>query len=165
MMMLPRSKQILGLVVWLGITHAAAFTGAAASPGSGGFYRSLLRPAWAPPPSLFGPVWALLYLLMGIAAWIIWRDFGIRGAGAALWLFLIQLALNALWTWIFFHWRLGALAFAEILLLDFLILATLVAFWRLRPVAGALLLPYLAWAAFASLLAYALWQRNPVLLG
>ena len=165
MMMLPRSKQLLGLVIWLVITHAAAFTGAAASAGSGRFYRSLLRPAWAPPPSLFGPVWAVLYLLMGIAAWIIWRDFGVRGAGSALWLFLIQLALNALWTWIFFHWRLGALAFGEILLLDCFILATLVTFWRLRPVAGILLLPYLAWAAFASLLAYALWQRNPVLLG
>ncbi|HWQ10300.1 MAG TPA: TspO/MBR family protein, partial [Holophaga sp.] len=139
----PRSRQILGLAAWLGITCAAASIGALASAGSGGFYRSLLRPAWAPPAALFGPVWTVLYLLMGIAAWLIWRDFGFRGSRAALWLFLVQLALNALWTWLFFHWRLGALAFAEILLLGLAVLATLASFWRLRPIAGALLIPYL----------------------
>ena len=101
---------------------------------------------------------------MGIAAWLVWREHGFRKASTALSLFLIQLAANALWTWLFFVWHLGALAFGEILILWALILSTVVAFWRLRPIAGALLLPYLAWVTFACALTYAVWRRNPQLL-
>jgi tryptophan-rich sensory protein len=78
--------------------------------------------------------------------------------------FLLQLALNGLWTWIFFSWRQGGLAFAEILVLLALILATIVLFWRIRPLAGVLLLPYAGWVTFASALTYAIWRRNPTLL-
>jgi tryptophan-rich sensory protein len=102
---------------------------------------------------------------MGIAAWLVWRVDGFRGARLALWLFIVQLAVNALWTWLFFVWRQGALAFAEIVLLWLLIVATVAAFWRVRPLAGSLLLPYLAWVSFASLLTYACWRLNPDLLG
>jgi translocator protein len=161
---LPVSKQILGLVMWLGVTFAAAFIGAVASVKAGNFYQGLVRPSWAPPAFLFAPVWTLLYLLMGSAAWIIWRDFGFQSAGIALWLFIVQLALNALWTWIFFLWHQGALAFLEIIILWSFILATVVSFWRLRPIAGALLLPYLGWVTFAAFLTYAVWKRNPNLL-
>ena len=77
---------------------------------------------------------------------------------------MVQLALNALWTWLFFHWRLGALAFFESILLGLFILATTLAFWHLRPLAGALLLPYLAWVTFATFLTYSVWKRNPSLL-
>jgi tryptophan-rich sensory protein len=98
---------------------------------------------------------------MGAAAWLVWREHGFRKASTALSLFLIQLAANALWTWLFFAWRLGALAFAEILILWALILCTLVAFWRVRRIAGALLLPYLAWVTFASALTYEVWRLNP----
>ena len=101
---------------------------------------------------------------MGAAAWLVWRERGFRGARAALALFLVQLVLNALWTWLFFAWRLGAAAFIEILLLWALIAATLVAFWRLRPLAGYLLVPYLLWVGFASALTYAVWQLNPGVL-
>jgi tryptophan-rich sensory protein len=101
---------------------------------------------------------------MGVAAWLVWRERGFRGARTALSLFLIQLAVNALWTWLFFVWRLGALAFGEILLLWGLILCTVVAFWRVRAVAGALLVPYLGWVTYAAALTYAVWQRNPALL-
>jgi tryptophan-rich sensory protein len=113
---------------------------------------------------LFAPVWTALYLLMGVAAWLVWRARGFRQARAALSLFLIQLAANALWTWLFFVWRLGGLAFAEILVLWILILCTVVAFRRVRSLAAALLLPYLAWVTFASVLTYSVWQRNPGVL-
>jgi translocator protein len=76
----------------------------------------------------------------------------------------MQLAVNSLWTWLFFVCRRGALAFGEILILWALILFTAVTFWRVRPIAGTLLIPYLAWVSFASALSYAIWQRNPALL-
>ena len=102
---------------------------------------------------------------MAIAAWLVWRVGGFRQAKVALGLFIVQLALNALWTWLFFGWQLGALAFVDITLLWGLIIATLVAFWRITPFAGALLVPYLLWVSFAAALNYAMWQLNPALLG
>jgi translocator protein len=158
-------QQILGLAGWLLLTFVAAGVGALASVRSEAFYQQLSRPDWAPPPTVFGPVWSVLYLLMGVAAWLVWRERGFSGARTALGLFLIQLLANALWTWLFFAWRQGALAFGEILVLWVLIVATLVAFWRVRRLAALLLLPYLAWVSFAAALTYAVWRRNPVLLG
>lgn len=158
------TRQILGLVGWLAISFATAALGGLASANAGAFYRELIRPAWAPPSWLFAPAWTVLYLLMGIAAWLVWRKEGFRRASTALTLFLVQLGANALWTWLFFVWRLGAFAFAEILILWVLILCTLVAFWRVRPLAGALLIPYLAWVTYASALTYAVWKGNPGLL-
>jgi tryptophan-rich sensory protein len=161
MLRIPLSRQVLGLLGWLAVSFAAAALGGFASANAGAFYLELTRPAWAPPAWLFAPAWSLLYLLMGVAAWLVWREHGFRKASTALSLFLIQLAANALWTWLFFAWRLGALAFAEILILWALILCTLVAFWRVRRIAGALLLPYLAWVTFASALTYEVWRLNP----
>lgn len=158
------SKQLFGLLGWLAVSFAAAALGGFASANAGDFYQQLTRPGWAPPSWLFAPAWTLLYLLMGISAWLVWREHGFRKARTTLSLFLIQLAVNALWTWLFFVWHLGALAFAEILILWALILCTVVAFWRIRPIAGALLLPYLSWVTYASALTYAVWQRNPALL-
>lgn len=135
-----------------------------ASANAAGFYQSLSRPDWAPPPWLFGPVWTILYLMIGIAAWLVWRERGFAGARTALSLFVIQLAANALWTWIFFAWRRGALAFAEIVVLWILIVATMMTFWRIRRSAGALFIPYLAWVTFASALTYRIWKLNPDLL-
>lgn len=159
------TRQVYGLFGWLALVFAVAAIGAFASADAGSFYGQLVRPAWAPPAWLFAPVWSLLYLTMGIASWLVWRVDGFRGARTALWLFIVQLAVNALWTWLFFVWRLGALAFAEIVLLWLLIVATVTAFRRVRPLAGALLLPYLAWVSFACLLTLACWQLNPALLG
>jgi len=157
--------QFLGLLAWLAICFCAAAVGGFASANAGTFYQDLVRPDWAPPAWLFAPAWTVLYFLMAIAAWLVWRDRGFRGASTALSLFLIQLAANALWTWLFFAWQLGALAFVEIVVLWALIVATIVAFRRVRPVAAALLLPYLAWVTFASALAWSTWQLNPSLLG
>jgi len=102
---------------------------------------------------------------MGIAAWLVWRTGGFRASRSALTLFLVQLAVNALWSWLFFAWHRGGLAFADIVLLWLLIVATIVSFWRVRPLAGALLIPYLLWVSFAAALNFSVWQLNPRVLG
>lgn len=153
------------MLAWSTVSFIAAGIGAAASIQAGSFYTRLARPEWAPPPGLFGPVWTVLYALMGIAAWLVWRAGGFRAARAALTLFLVQLLVNALWSWLFFAWHLGALAFADVVVLWALIVATLFEFWRVRPLAGALLVPYLLWVSFASVLNYSVWQLNPQILG
>lgn len=164
-MTLTKSKQVFGCVAWLGVSFIAAAVGSAASIQAGSFYTQLVRPGWAPPPEVFGPVWTVLYTVMGIAAWLVWRVGGFRTARFALTLFLAQLAVNALWSWLFFGWHLGGAAFADIALLWVLIVATLVAFWRVRPLAGVLLVPYLLWVSFAFALNYSVWQLNPQVLG
>lgn len=162
---LSTRKDILGLLAWLGLCFIAAAIGSVASIQAGPFYMQLVRPEWAPPPGVFGPVWSVLYAMMGISAWLVWRVGGFHAARTALLLFLAQLAVNVLWSWLFFGWHRGALAFADILLLWVLIAATLITFWRLRPLAGALLLPYWLWVSFAAVLNYAIWQLNPHILG
>lgn len=162
---MPKNKQVLGCVAWLAVSFIAAAIGSAASIQAGSFYTQLVRPEWAPPPDVFGPVWSVLYAVMGIAAWLVWRVGGFRAARTALTLFLLQLAVNALWSWLFFGWHLGGVAFADIAMLWVLIVATLVAFWRVRPLAGVLLVPYLLWVSFALALNYAVWQLNPQVLG
>ena len=165
MTQLSNKQQIIGLIAWLSASFIAAAIGGAASIQADSFYTQIVRPDWAPPPDVFGPVWSVLYALMGIAAWLVWRVGGFRAARTALTLFLLQLLLNALWSWLFFGWHLGALALADIVLLWVLILATMVAFWRIRPLAGALLIPYLLWVSFASALNYSIWRLNPQILG
>jgi translocator protein len=158
-------KQIGGLIAWLVVSFIAAAIGGAASVQAGPFYTQLVRPEWAPPPAIFGPVWTVLYLLMAIAAWLVWRAGGFRAGRTALTLFLVQLAFNALWSWLFFGWRRGGLAFADILVLWVLIVATIVLFWRVRRTAAVLLVPYLLWVSFATALNYAVWRLNPAVLG
>ena len=162
---LSNQKQILGLVGWIVVSFAASAVGAVATIQAKSFYSQLIQPNWAPPSGIFGPVWTILYTLMGIAAWLVWRSGGFRSNRQALTLFLLQLAFNALWSWLFFAWYLGALALADIVVLWILIVATLVSFWRVRPLAGGLLIPYLLWVSFASVLNYSLWQLNPQVLG
>jgi benzodiazapine receptor len=160
-----RSTQITGLVVWLAVTFVAAAIGSAASIHAGPFYLEMTRPEWAPPPGIFGPVWSVLYVLMGLAAWLVWRNTSLRAARVALVLFISQLALNALWSWLFFGWHLGVWAFADVVLLWAAVLATIRAFWTIRPLAGLLLAPYLLWVSFAAALNYSVWKLNPHLLG
>lgn len=162
---LTTTQQILGLVAWLAATFTTAAVGAIASVQAGQFYQQLERPEWAPPSSVFGPVWTVLYALMGLAAWLVWREGGFKHSRTILTVFLIQLGVNALWSWLFFAWHLGAWAFADILLLWVLIVTTMIGFWRVRPVAGMLLIPYLLWVSFAVALNYHVWQLNPGLLG
>lgn len=156
--------QGMGLLGWLAVAFAAAAVGAVASIEASAFYAQLTQPAWAPPASVFGPVWSALYTLMGIAAWLVWREQGARNLKPALALFVIQLAVNALWSWLFFAWHKGGYAFAEMLVLVALIVITIGLFWRIRRLAAILMMPYLAWVCFASVLTWAVWQANPGLL-
>jgi translocator protein len=156
------SSQLLGLLGWLAVAFAAAAIGAIASVEAASFYAQLNQPSWAPPAWLFGPVWTVLYLLMGVSAWLVWRAPG--STKVALGLFLAQLAVNALWSWLFFAWHRGALAAVDVLVLLALIVCTAVAFWRSSRPAALLLLPYLGWVSFASLLTWSVWQRNPGVL-
>lgn len=159
------SQKTIGLIGWLILVFATAAIGAFASANAPDFYRELVRPTWAPPGWLFGPVWTVLYAGMGVAVWLVWKEKGFAGARNAITLFVIQLIANALWTWLFFVWRLGALAFVEIILLWLLIVITIVLFKPFNKVAAALLLPYLAWVTFASALTLSTWRLNPNLLG
>jgi translocator protein len=154
----------LALAGWVALCAFTGAIGAIASLEAKQFYGTLDQPPWAPPAGVFGPVWTLLYVSMAIAAWLVWRERGFARARGALGLFVLQLAFNALWSWLFFGWHRGALAFADILVLLALIIATIVAFARIRRAAAWLLAPYLAWVCFATLLNYSVWQRNPLLL-
>jgi benzodiazapine receptor len=146
------------------LAFAAGALGGIASSNASAFYAQLARPPWAPPGWLFAPVWSTLYALMGLSAWLAWRARGFSGARAPLALFLVQLAVNALWSWLFFVWREAGLALVDALLLCGLIVAMIVAFWRISVLAAVLLVPYLAWVAFASALTWTVWRRNPGLL-
>jgi tryptophan-rich sensory protein len=162
--MTPRSlsSQWVGLLGWLLAAFAAGAVGAIASVDAASFYAQLSKPPWAPPGWVFGPVWSALYALMGVAAWLVWRSPGSRGV--ALSLFSVQLAANALWSWLFFAWHRGALSAVEVLVLLALIVATVAAFWRTSRLAALLLVPYVLWVSFASALTWAVWRSNPGLL-
>ena len=160
----PPSSPWPSLVGWLLLSFAAAAIGAIASANAPDFYGQLSRPAWAPPAWLFGPVWTVLYVLIGLSAWMVWRERRLEQGFAPYVLFGAQLAANALWTWLFFAWRQGQWAFVEILVLIALIVATMIQFRRIRPLAAWLLAPYLAWVCFATALTFSVWQRNPGLL-
>jgi len=160
----PAIANVSGLAFWLAVCFIVAAAGAAASVQAGAFYAELVRPDWAPPASVFGPVWTLLYAMMAVAAWLVWKRRNVGLARSALIVFSIQLALNALWSWLFFGWRLGALSFVDIVLLWVLIAATIALFWRVAPVAALLLVPYLGWVTFATALNYQMWRLNPGVL-
>jgi tryptophan-rich sensory protein len=160
-----KQRQLLGLAGWLATSFAAAAIGAVASIHAKSIYTQLAHPSWAPAATVFGPVWTVLYAMMGVAAWLAWRSGGFRSNRLALSLFLAQLVLNARWSWLFFVLHQGALALIDISVLWLLIAPTVVLFWRVRPAAGMLLVPYLAWVSFACTLNYSVWQLNPGILG
>jgi tryptophan-rich sensory protein len=145
-------------VGWVLLCFGAAAFGGLFSPGA--WYAALNKPAWNPPNWVFGPVWTTLYLAMAVAVWLVWRQGGFTANGVALRCFLTQLALNALWTPLFFGLKLPGVAFAELLFLWLAIAATLIQFWRKHRVAGLLLTPYLAWVTFAGALNFTLWRLN-----
>lgn len=154
-----------GALALLGLgTAVAAIAGASASVQAAVFYQQLSKPSWAPPAEVFGPVWSVLYVVMAVAAWLVVRAWGWPRARPAIALYIVQLAFNGLWTWLFFRWRLGGLAFVEILVLWTVLLLTVTTFFRVRRLAGVLMLPYLAWVTFAAALTYAVWRRNPGVL-
>lgn len=158
-------KQIIGLIGWLVLCFSVAAVGAFGSMNAPEFYGQLLQPTWAPPAWLFGPVWSTLYTMMAIAAWLIWRQGGLKPIKTAMILFVVQLLVNGLWSWLFFAWQLGLWSFVNILVLWVLIVLTIRAFSRVNLLAGILLVPYLLWVSFAAVLNFYMWQLNPVILG
>jgi benzodiazapine receptor len=125
-----------------------------------GWYRQLDKPQWTPPDWLFGPVWTLLYIAMGVAAALVWRqvrDFYSLPIG----LFLLQLGLNWLWSYFFFHQKRIQKALVDLVLLWVALLATILTFWPYNPIAGWLLVPYLLWITFAGALNFSILKRNP----
>lgn len=152
---------------WLGLVAAAIICfavaglgGLATTPNITGWYAGLTKPAWTPPGWIFGPVWSALYLSMAVAAWLIWRQNGFKGAVAPLLLFGLQLLFNAAWSWLFFGLHSPGAAFVDIIFLWAAIVATTVAFWQRSVLAGILFLPYLLWVSFAAALNFAIWWLN-----
>lgn len=156
----PRPARV-GLVVFGLVALAVAAVGGLSASSAATDYAALNRPAWAPPPAVFGPVWAVLYTAIAVSGWLVWRRSGFAGARTALTVYGVQLVLNALWTPLFFGADLFGIAFAEIVALGSAIVATIVLFARHSRPAAALLVPYLAWVGFAATLNFAIWQLNP----
>jgi tryptophan-rich sensory protein len=151
----------IGLAVFVTVCLGAGGLGAIATTSEiAGWYRTLAKPAWNPPDSVFGPVWTTLFILMAIAAWLVWRPAGLKAAAMPLALFGVQLALNVSWSWIFFGMHEPGWAFAEIVTLWLAIVATTIAFFRCSKPAGWLLVPYLAWVSFAAVLNFTIWRLN-----
>lgn len=159
---MSKTRSAAGLIVWIALSQLAGVIGGFFTATSvGTWYAGLEKPSFSPPNWVFGPVWTTLYTLMGIAAWLVWKN----GAGrplarAGLWIFGIQLALNALWSVIFFGLRDPMWAWVELIALWIAILVTVDHFTRIVRAAGLLLLPYLAWVTFAGVLNYHIWKLN-----
>jgi translocator protein len=155
------SRDTVGVIVAvLGTESVGGLSALAAGGDFSSYFDALRRPPLTPPPVVFGPAWTALYLLMGVAVWLVWREGLTRQTGLALGLFAAQLVLNFAWSLIFFGQHRLGVALLEIALLWLTILATIIAFWRVRRAAGALLLPYLAWVSFATYLNAGLWRLN-----
>ena len=124
------------------------------------WYPFIQKPWWTPPSAVFGPVWTVLYLLMGVSAWLIWRDAEGNARRSALLIFVTQLVLNGTWYYLFFGLRSPGWGALEIVLLWCSIVATLLAFARISRLAAGLLLPYLLWVSYAAALNFAIWNLN-----
>jgi tryptophan-rich sensory protein len=155
----PTGRRFLALAGWVLLCFGAAAFGGLFMPGE--WYASLKKPSWNPPGWVFGPMWTTLYVMMAVAAWLVWRQGGWGKQRKPLVIFLAQLVLNAAWTPLFFGLKYPGLAFAEILLLWLAIAATVAVFRRVSCAAAWLLAPYLAWVSFAAALNFTLWRLNP----
>ncbi len=144
-----------------GVVLLGALSGTAGGGANTPWFASLVKPSLFPPPATFGIVWTILYVLMGFALALVVTARGAPGRSAAIIVFVLQLALNLAWTPLFFgaHQITGALALLGAI--DLAVLLTVVVFWRVRPLAGTLLLPYLAWVLFATVLNWQFLEANP----
>lgn len=155
------ASQVVAFAIFVGVALVAAFLGSlATTPSLDPWYAGLEKPGWTPSGAVIGAVWSVLYPLMGIAAWLVWRRTG-WVLSLPLLLFAGQLVVNVLWSVVFFGLQNPAAGLGVIILLWGTILATLVAFWRVTPLAGVLFVPYLAWVTLAGTLNFQIWQLNP----
>lgn len=156
-------RDIMGLCGFLLLCLAvSAIGGAITATSVGAWYQALMKPSFNPPDWVFAPVWTTLYIMMAVAAWRVWRRSDRGGTGWALAVFALQLALNLLWSYLFFGLQRIGLAFAEIGALLLVLVVNTYLFWRVDRWAGALFVPYIAWVAFALLLNGAIWWLNRV---
>lgn len=154
-----RAPHIPALAVSLLLVALVATLGGLASADAADEYGQLAQPDWAPPSFLFGPVWTVLYVVMAVAAWLIWRA-DPRWSNPAIIAYGVQLALNLAWSPLFFGLGWRGLALVDILLLDVAVAVTIALFWRVNRVAAAMLVPYFGWVVFATALNYAVWSLN-----
>jgi tryptophan-rich sensory protein len=153
-----RTRDVLGLAAFVVLCFGVSVLGSRATlPALAEWYPALRKPPWTPPGWVFGPAWTLLYPVIAVAGWMAWREGRARFGPL---LFLLQLALNAAWPWLFFAQRRPDLALVCIAALFLAILGTIVAFWRSSRGAAILLVPYLAWVGFAAALNHAIWRLN-----
>ncbi len=158
---MSRTGSLRGLAGWLVLTiGGGAVVGYLSNSGVSPWYAALDKPAWTPPPWVFGPVWTTLYALLGVAAWLVWSRTGQRLDAPAIRLFLVQLALNFAWSFLFFSLQQPGLALVEILVLWVSIAVTILVFSRTSTVASALLIPYLLWVSYAAALNAAIVRAN-----
>lgn len=146
----------LALLVFVALVVATASTGILFQPGA--WYESLRKPGWTPPNWLFGPVWSVLYIMIAVAGWLVWRA---EGFGLALALWVAQLALNGAWSWLFFGRRRMDAAFADVTLLWLSIAGFIAAALPVSQAAALLFVPYLVWVTIAAALNYTVWRMNP----
>jgi tryptophan-rich sensory protein len=153
-----RRRDVLGLVGFVVMCFGVSVLGGrAVAPGLAIWYPALAKPSWTPPSWVFGPVWTLLYPLVAVAGWLAWRE-GRSRTGTLL--FLLQLALNAAWPWLFFGERRIDMALFCVVALWLAILGTIRVFWTVSRGAAVLLLPYFGWVGFATALNAAIWLLN-----
>ncbi len=154
-------RSVVVLLAFVAVCLGVSSIGAAITYSSiDTWYPSLAKPAFTPPDRLFAPVWTALYLMMAVAAWRIWSHGSRPEVNVALACFGVQLTLNLLWTVLFFGLRSPGTALVEIVILLIAILVTVIAFYRVDRVAGLLMVPYLAWTAFAADLVLGIWRLN-----
>ena len=157
----PTGRDVVVLAGFLALCFGASALGSVLfTLRMDDWYAALRKPSFNPPGWVFGPVWTVLYACMAIAAWLVWRRLGFSGGAGPLTLFAVQLALNAAWMPLFAGLKSPGLAFADIVALWVMIVATMVAFFRVSRPAGWLMAPYLAWTTFAAVLNFALWRMN-----
>ncbi len=153
-----RATSGVCLVGWVILCFGVAAAGSRYMPGE--WYESLAKPDWNPPNWVFAPVWTLLYLMMATAAWRVTIKAPAGSRRKPVLVFVLQLLLNGMWSWLFFGLKSPGLAFADIVALWVVLSITVITFWRADRLAGLLLLPYLAWVSFALALNLAIWQLN-----
>ncbi len=147
------------LVLFLIVVFSVSVIGGLFTASSvGTWYEGLARPSWRPPNWLFGPVWTLLYAMMAVSAWLVWKK---AGFGPALLMFAVQLLINGIWSPVFFGAQSLGGGLVVIVALWFAIVGTIAMFWPVSLAAALLLLPYLAWVSFATVLNAAIWRMNP----
>jgi len=154
-------KYILALIIFLLITFLAAFVGNFFTmPNIPTWYASLNKPSFSPPNWLFGPVWTILYILMAVSAFLVWKKGEEPRIKSSLFFYFAQLLLNTAWSIAFFGLHNPFRGFLVIIALWFMIVLTMVEFWKIEKAAGILFIPYILWVTFAAILNFAVWKLN-----